>query len=327
MRSSIHGYDMPIEHARTVSAVPPNMGASTGGEEELVRRPATWWVRLFGNSRSLTATGILFFMLLLALAAGTLAPYNYKDQLRGSELVGPCASHFFGTDYLGRDILSRVMYGARVSLLIGISATVLSLLIGVTLGLCSGYFGGKIDAVLMRFTDTIAAFPTLLLAIAITALYKRTPAENPDLLVANPSFWILFFALGVVGWTGIARVVRAQVLTIKTLDYVTAAQALGGGSGRIMFRHVLPNCVAPIIVLATLSIGGNILGEAGLSFLGLGIQEPFPSWGGMLSDAKSYFETQWWLAVFPGTAIVLTVLSFNLLGDGLRDALDPKAMK
>ncbi|MEI6231980.1 MAG: ABC transporter permease [Planctomycetota bacterium] len=134
-------------------------------------------------------------------------------------------------------------------------------------------------------------------------------------------------ALGVVGWTSIARVVRAQVLTIKTLDYVTAARALGGDSFRIMFLHVLPNCWSPIIVLATLSIGGNILGEAGLSFLGLGIKDPFPSWGGMLSDSKSYFKDHWWLAVFPGMAIVLTVLSFNLLGDGLRDALDPKAKK
>ena len=219
------------------------------------------------------------------------------------------------------------MYGARVSLMIGVSATLLSLIIGVTLGLCAGYFGGLTDSILMRFTDTVGTFPSLLLAIAITALYKRTASSNPGVLVLNPSFWILFVALGVVSWTTIARVVRAQVLTIKTLDYVTAARALGGNDLRIMFLHVLPNCWSPIIVLATLAIGGNILGEAGLSFLGLGIQDPFPSWGGMLSDAKSYFRDDWWLAVFPGSAIVLTVLSFNLLGDGLRDALDPKAAK
>lgn len=303
------------------------MPPRTAAVGETIRRGPSVWDRLFNNSRSLTAIGILLFMLLLALSAGSLAPYDYKGQMRGSENIGPCFSHLFGTDLLGRDILSRVMYGARVSLLIGISATLLSLVIGVTLGLCSGYFGGKVDAVLMRFTDTVSAFPTLLLAIAITALYKREPALNPEILVMNPSFWILFFALGVVGWTSIARVVRAQVLTIKTLDYVTAARALGGDDVRIMFRHVLPNCLSPIIVLATLAIGGNILGEAGLSFLGLGIQDPFPSWGGMLSDAKSYFKDNWWLAVFPGTAIVLTVLSFNLLGDGLRDALDPKAQK
>jgi peptide/nickel transport system permease protein len=317
---------MPSNTANLLSKASPIVPRAAA-EGESFRRAPTVWDRLFNNSRSLTAIGILLFMLLLALFAGTLAPYDYKTQMRGSEHVGPCFSHLFGTDVLGRDILSRVMYGARVSLLIGISATLLSLVIGVTLGLCSGYFGGIVDAVLMRFTDTVAAFPTLLLAIAITALYKRTPALNPDVLVLNPSFWILFFALGVVGWTSIARVVRAQVLTLKTLDYVTAARALGGDDIRIMFRHVLPNCLSPIIVLATLAIGGNILGEAGLSFLGLGIQDPFPSWGGMLSDAKSYFKDNWWLAVFPGMAIVLTVLSFNLLGDGLRDALDPKAQK
>ncbi len=317
---------MPSDIVSTPASA-PTPSRRIAGEGETMRRAPSVWDRLVVNSRSLIAIGILLFMVLLALGAGTLAPYDYKGQMRGSEHVAPCFGHFFGTDVLGRDILSRVMYGARVSLMIGISATALSLLIGVTLGLCSGYFGGKVDAILMRITDTVSAFPTLLLAIAITALYKRTPAIDPDVLVMNPSFWILFFALGVVGWTSIARVVRAQVLTLKTLDYVTAARALGGNDMRIMFLHVLPNCLSPIVVLATLAIGGNILGEAGLSFLGLGIQDPFPSWGGMLSDAKSYFKDNWWLAVFPGTAIVLTVLSFNLLGDGLRDALDPKARK
>ncbi|MEI6233113.1 MAG: ABC transporter permease [Planctomycetota bacterium] len=306
------------------AAVPLNVRTADG---ETMQRAPNVWDRLLKNSRSLTAIAILFFMLLLALAAGTLAPYDFAEQLRGREHLTPSSGHFFGTDVLGRDILSRVMYGARVSLMIGLSATVLSLVIGVTLGLCAGYFGGRIDDVIMRFTDTISAFPTLLLAVAITALYKPSPSDGADVLVLNASFWKVFIALGVVGWTSIARVVRAQVLTIKTLDYVTAARALGGDSIRIMFLHVLPNCWSPIIVLATLSIGGNILGEAGLSFLGLGIKDPFPSWGGMLSDSKSYFKDHWWLAVFPGMAIVLTVLSFNLLGDGLRDALDPKARK
>ncbi len=319
---------MPSENAQVLAVTQPEPAPPARNTEETMLRGPGAWDRLLKDSRSMTALTILIFMVLMALSAGSFAPYKYKEQLRGSERAAPCAAHFFGTDFLGRDILSRVMYGARVSLMIGISATMLSMLIGVTMGLCAcGYIGGATDAILMRFTDTVAAFPTLLLAIAITALYKRSPAENPDLLVANPSFWILFFALGVVGWTGIARVVRSQVLTVKTLDYVTAARGLGGSSTRIMFRHVLPNCISPIIVLATLAIGGNILGEAGLSFLGLGIQEPFPSWGGMLSEAKSYFEKEWWTAVFPGAAIVATVLSFNLLGDGLRDALDPKARK
>ncbi|MFH0939272.1 MAG: ABC transporter permease [Planctomycetota bacterium] len=270
------------------------------------------WRRLFGNPRLIIALMVIVLMIGMALSANLLAPYSYKEQARGSELLSPVASFWFGTDFLGRDVLSRVMYGAQISMLVGIAATAVALVIGVTVGLVSGFFGGSIDALLMRLTDTIAAFPSLLLAIAITALYDR------------PSMGIVYFALGVVGWTGMARIVRAEVLSIKTLDYVTAAQALGVGSGRIIFRHILPNCLSPIIIITTLAIGGNILGEAGLSFLGLGVQDPFPSWGGMLADARSYFHAYWWVAVFPGLAIVLTVLSFNLLGDGLRDALDPR---
>jgi len=270
------------------------------------------WRRLRKNPRTVSAMVIIAIMILIALLAGTLAPYDYKAQMRGSELKAPSAAHWFGTDDLGRDVFSRVMYGARVSMLVGICATALSLLIGVTIGLMAGYFGGAIDAIMMRCTDTVAAFPSLLLAVAIAALYERT------------SIFILFVALGIVGWTGIARIVRAQVLTVRTLDYISAARALGASNTRIMLLHVLPNCVSPIIVVATLAVGGNILSEAGLSFLGLGVQDPFPSWGGMLSNARTYFKASWWVAVFPGLSIVLTVLSFNLVGDGLRDALDPK---
>lgn len=267
---------------------------------------------LLRNPRNLGAMAIIALMIALAISANFLAPFGYGEQLRGNEKLAPSAQHLFGTDNFARDIFTRIMYGAQVSLLVSLAATALSLFIGVTIGLVSGYAGGKIEAVLMRFTDTVSAFPSILLAVAITALFDR------------PSIMILFIALGVVGWTGIARVVRAQVLIIRTLDYVTAAKALGAGHDRILFRHVLPNCVSPIIVIATLSIGGNILGEAGLSFLGLGVQDPFPSWGGMLADARTYFQSAWWMAVFPGMAIVVTVLAFNLLGDGLRDALDPK---
>lgn len=268
--------------------------------------------RLLRNPRTLAALALICLMLLIALSAGFISPYSYKDQMRGTEWAAPGGSHWFGTDELGRDVLSRVMFGAQVSILIGLSATALSLFIGVVMGLASGYFGGRIDAVLMRATDTVAAFPSLLLAVAIVAIQGK------------PSVMILFIALGVVGWTGIARIVRSQVLSIKTLDYVSAARALGASDTRIMLRHVLPNCISPIIVVATLAIGGNILSEAGLSFLGLGVQDPFPSWGGMLSAARGNFKTYWWAAVFPGLSIVLTVVAFNLLGDGLRDALDPK---
>jgi peptide/nickel transport system permease protein len=273
------------------------------------------WRRFLKNPRSLAALGIILFMAALACGADFLAPYNFKAQARGCELLGPGGSFWLGTDFLGRDLLSRLMFGARISLAAGVAATAITLVLGVLVGLLAGFLGGIADTVLMRITDTFAAFPSLLLAVAITALCDR------------PSLTIVFFALGVVGWTGIARIVRAEVLTVRTHDYVTAARALGARRRRIMFRHVLPNCLAPIIIMATLSVGGNILGEAGLSFLGLGVQDPFPSWGGMLADSRGYFQHYWWTAAFPGLAIVLTVLAFNLLGDGLRDALDPRARK
>jgi peptide/nickel transport system permease protein len=288
-------------------------------ENAPLRRPLTPGQKalraLYTNPRTIIALSLIALMLCFALTANFLAPYSYGEQLRGNELNAPSPKFFFGTDHFARDIFSRVMYGAQVSLVVSLAATSLSLLIGVSVGLLAGYMGGKIEATLMRMTDTVSAFPSILLAVAITSLFDK------------PSIVILFVALGVVGWTGIARVVRSQVLVIRTLDYISAARALGAGHFRIMFRHVLPNCVSPIIVIATLSIGGNILGEAGLSFLGLGVQDPFPSWGGMLSEARAYFQKSWWMAVFPGMAIVLTVLSFNLLGDGLRDALDPKKVR
>lgn len=273
----------------------------------------TPWQRLLRNRLSLVALSIIVFMVVVAVFAGLLSPHGFETQARGQENIPPGGSFVLGTDHLGRDILSRLMYGAQISMLVGVFATALSLFIGTVVGLLSGYWGGRVDSLLMRMTDTVAAFPSLLLAVAITSLYEK------------PSIKILFFALGIVGWTGIARIVRSQVLSLKTLDYVTAARALGASNRRIMFRHILPNCISPIIVIATLAVGGNILGEAGLSFLGLGVQDPFPSWGGMLSDARGYFQHYWWVAVFPGLCIVLTVLAFNLLGDGLRDALDPKA--
>ncbi|MCZ7644579.1 MAG: ABC transporter permease [Planctomycetota bacterium] len=286
--------------------------------------------RLRRNRAALVALVVIAVLIALALGAAWFAPHAYQDQFRGAEMKPPGtrqltrrpgeleeASRAFvlGTDVNARDILSRMIYGARVSLSVGILATLVSLALGVLIGLLSGYFGGWLDACLMRLTDTVFAFPSVLLAVAITAVFDK------------PSFLVVFFALGLVGWTGIARVVRSQVLSVKTLDYIAAARALGAGHGRILLYHVLPNCLGPIVVLGTLSVGGNILGEAGLSFLGLGVQEPYPSWGGMLADAQGHYRDAWWLAVFPGLAIVATVLAFNLFGDGLRDALDPRTQK
>jgi ABC-type dipeptide/oligopeptide/nickel transport system permease subunit len=283
--------------------------------------------RLRLNRAALAALVFLGLLAAMALAAPLIAPCRFDKQFRGAEATAPfervvlpaspereAVNHFFflGSDHHARDTWARIVYGARVSLVVGFLATFISLVLGVSSGLVSGYFGGWPDALLMRLTDTVFAFPSVLLAVAITAVADR------------PSLWVVFLALGMVGWTSLARVVRAQVLSLKSLDYLVAARALGTGHLRVILRHILPNCLGPITVVATLSVGGNLLGEAGLSFLGLGVQEPYPSWGQMLSEAAEHYTESWWLGVFPGLAIVLTVLSFNLLGDGLRDALDPR---
>jgi len=223
---------------------------------------------------------------------------------------------YLGTDDQGRDILTRLLYGARVSLLVGVLAEIIAVIIGVTIGGLSGFYGGWLDSLLMRITDIFFAFPSLLLAIGILAIFER------------PGLWNIFFALGVVGWTQIARIVRGQVLSVKEAEFVEAARAVGAGDLRILFRHILPNTLAPIIVVGTLGVAWNILSEAGLSFLGLGVQPPDPSWGNMLTDGRNYINSaSYYIAIIPGLAIVFTVLGFNLLGDGLRDSLDPRLRK
>lgn len=304
--------------------------------EERRAEPGPWallWRRLKTNRAALAALAFLAALVFAALFAPWLAPHDYRAQFRGAETRPPLSRvrvpakaqagapdrdrdeeqvFLLGTDQNGRDTFARLIYGARVSLSVGVLAAFIALVVGVLVGLASGFYPGWLDALLMRLTDTVFAFPSVLLAVAITSVFNQ------------PSLWVVFLALGTVGWTGLARVVRAQVLAIKTLDYVAAAHALGVGDARILWRHILPNCLGPIVVVVTLSIGGNILGEAGLSFLGLGVQEPYPSWGGMLAEARENYRFAWWLGVFPGLAIVFTVLAFNLLGDGLRDAFDPR---
>ncbi|OPX23538.1 MAG: hypothetical protein B1H03_01415 [Planctomycetales bacterium 4484_113] len=232
------------------------------------------------------------------------------DPVTGEPIAG--ARFLLGTDWHGRDILSRIIYGAQVSLLVGIVATLIALFIGIVVGSLAGYFGGLIDAALMRLTDTFFAFPAILLAIVILATFR------------HPGLWAIFLALGLTGWTGIARVIRGQILSLREQEFIEAARGVGAGHLRIILVHLIPNCLAPIIVLGTLAVAENILSEAGLSFLGLGIQPPTPSWGNMLAEARGNLLDMPWWGVFPGLALALTVLAFNLYGDGLRDVLDPR---
>ncbi len=302
--------------------------------------------RLARNKIGFLGLAIVVIILFLTFLADVIAPYDPIEQIRGVSGVAPTflrhlydaelekygdttyqqmvdetrnlpdsavrAEFLLGTDIHGRDILSRIIHGTRISLLVGIVSVLISVVIGIIVGAISGYFGGFLDSLLMRVTDTFYAFPGILLAIGILAIFER------------PGLWGLFIALGVTGWTGIARVIRGQVLSLKEQEFIEAARAVGAGHARIIFKHIVPNCLAPIIVLGTLGVATNILSEAGLSFLGLGVPPPAPSWGQMLADGRNYMTTKPWLAVFPGLAIAITVLGFNLFGDGLRDILDPR---
>lgn len=262
--------------------------------------------------RNLTIGGALVGLLVVgAVFAPWIAPH---DPVRGElddYLTPPGARYWLGTDTFGRDVFSRIVYGARVSLGVGVAVQASALAIGVTSGLAAGFYGGGVDNLIMRLAEVIFAFPGLLFAIAVMA-------------VIGPSLYNVFVALGLVSWTSLARVVRGAVLSVKEHEFVEAARALGASNRRIILRHLLPNIVAPAIVLVTLGIGGAILAEASLSFLGLGAQPPTPSWGSMLTVGRDYLSEAPWLSLYPGIAIFLTVMGFNLLGDGLRDLLDPR---
>ncbi len=272
---------------------------------------ADLWRRLRRNRAAVAGAGIVLLFVALALLAPVLVPYNPIQGNLNDRLQSFSESHWLGTDELGRDLLSRILYGARVSLQIQIVAVVLALIVGVLLGSLSGYLGGSVDSIIMRCMDVLLAFPGIFLALGIIA------ALGPGLLN-------LMLAAGISSIPQFARIVRASILSLKEREFIEAALALGSGSNRIMFRHLLPNCLAPIIVQSTLRMATVLLTASGLSFLGLGVQPPTPEWGAMLSNARSYLIVAPHVATIPGLAIMVVVVGFNLFGDGLRDTLDPR---
>ncbi len=267
--------------------------------------------RLANNPLAVAGAVIVVALFLVALAAPWIAPWDPYDFDAKHVLEGPSAAHWLGTDGLGRDVLSRMIYGARISLLVGFVAVGISVAIGVSLGAVAGFFGGFVDALIMRFVDVMLNFPTFFLILAVIAY-----------LDAN--VWNIMVVIGVTSWMGVCRLVRAEVLSLRERDFMVAAQALGMKPSRMILKHAVPNALAPVFVAAILGVAGAILVESSLSFLGVGVQPPTASWGNILTEGKSTLGVAWWLSVFPGLAILVTVLGYNLLGEGLRDVLDPR---
>ncbi|MED4989425.1 nickel transporter permease [Parageobacillus toebii] len=282
--------------------------------EEKEESASLWkegWRRFRKNKMALVGLGIVVFFILLAIFAPLLAPYDFKEQNLAERLQPPSSKHLFGTDDFGRDIFSRVIYGARISLWVGFFSVLGSVIVGSMLGIIAGYYGRWIDGIISRLFDIMLAFPSILLAIGIVA-------------VLGPSLQNALIAIAVINIPNFGRLIRSRVLSIKQEEYVMAAKAIGMSDMRILFHHILPNSMAPIIVQGTLAIATAIIEAAALGFLGLGAQPPNPEWGKMLADSKDFLTQAPWTMIFPGIAIMLTVLGFNLMGDGLRDALDPR---
>ncbi|MDR5682964.1 MAG: ABC transporter permease [Armatimonadota bacterium] len=270
------------------------------------------WRRFRRHKLALVGGSVAVFLSVVAILAPWVAPFDFERVNLDARWITPRWPHVFGTDELGRDVLTRIMYAGRISLVVGYVTAIGITIVGTLVGVAAGYYGGWVDSVLMRLVDILIAIPTLPLYLILAALI---PGGGVNRIV-------LIFT--VFGWTTVARLVRGQILSLKNQDYVDAARAMGASNARIMLRHLMPNSLAPVIVAATLTVGGAILGESALSYLGLGIQPPTPSWGNMLQRAQEYIWNAPWLAVWPGLFIFVTVLSFNFLGDGLRDALDPR---
>ncbi|MBZ0286742.1 MAG: ABC transporter permease [Anaerolineae bacterium] len=300
MTSTVHNPSQPVTTLKTGDQPPRSPGN--------LRRI---WRAFRRNRIAMFGLVIVVLMVFGALFAPVIAPYDPITPHYTQRLAPPGGEFLLGTDELGRDIFSRLLHGAATSLVIGFTAQAVATVIGVIVGLASGWYGGWIDDLIMRITDAFFAIPGLMFLIVWVAILE-------------PSKESIFLALGLIGWPNDARMMRSQVLSIKDLEYVVAARAMGASPVRIMRQHLLPNAIAPVIVLASLGIAGAILAESGLSFLGLGVQIPNPSWGSMINMGGNYTMSAWWYAIFPGLAIMLTVLGFNFIGDGLCDALDPK---
>lgn len=266
---------------------------------------------LIKNRLAVSGAVLVLLVFMLSIFAPVLAPYDPSTIDIKNILIGPSLSHPLGTDDLGRDVLSRMLWGGRVSLEVGFIAVSIATVIGIILGSLAGYYGGWGDSIIMRAVDIMLSVPTIFLILAVIAILE-------------PSIFNIMIVIGLTGWMEPARLIRAEFISIKEREFVLSARALGASDSRIMLRHILPNGLSPILVSATMGVGAAILIESGLSFLGLGVQPPTPSWGSLLSSGKDNIEIAWWLSAFPGLAILLTVLGYNLLGEGIRDALDPR---
>jgi peptide/nickel transport system permease protein len=270
-----------------------------------------YFEKFLRNKLSVAGSIIIFAIIIIAVFSPVFSTHNSIEGNILERLQPPSKNHFLGTDEMGRDVYSRMVYGTRISISVGIIAVGISVIVGTFLGLISGYFGGKIDAVIMRFVDIMLCFPTFFLILMVIAFLE-------------PSIYNVMIVIGLTSWTGLARLVRGETLSIKERDFISAAKGLGLKKRRIIFVHILPNVLAPVIVASILGVGAAILTESGLSFLGLGVQPPTPSWGNILTSGKDYIHIAWWLSFFPGLAILITVLGWNLLGEGLRDVFDPR---
>jgi len=277
--------------------------------QETLRR--LFWKRFRKNKLALLGGVIVLALFVVAVGAPWISPYDPGQIEIRRVLEEPSAKHPLGTDSLGRDVLSRMIWGSRISLLVGFVAVGIASLIGIFLGSLAGYYRGWTDDLIMRFVDIMLCFPTFFLILAVIAFLE-------------PSIWNIMIVIGVTGWMGVARLVRAEFLSLKERDYAVAEKALGAKDFRIIFRHILPNALAPVLVAATLGVAGAILTESALSFLGIGVQPPTPSWGNILTAGKDNIEIAWWLSLYPGLAILITVLGYNLLGEGIRDSIDPR---